>query len=149
MTTNCPEKLDEALIRPGRVDIQIKFTLATREQIVAIFKRMYGTGLDVKKKKTNKDNDNDTDGNAPVHNSVCLCQPRNDRAVPTPMPAEKLAEMAEQFANLLPDTTFSPAEIHGYLLMKKNDAAGALAGVVEWKDKVVEAKKKGKKVVDV
>jgi chaperone BCS1 len=32
MTTNYPEKLDAALIRPGRVDLQIKFTLATREQ---------------------------------------------------------------------------------------------------------------------
>ena len=41
MTTNHPENLDEALIRPGRVDIQIKFTLTTRDQIRDIFIRMY------------------------------------------------------------------------------------------------------------
>lgn len=32
MTTNHPKKLDPALIRPGRVDLQIEFTLATRGQ---------------------------------------------------------------------------------------------------------------------
>jgi hypothetical protein len=32
MTTNKPEKLDDALIRPGRVDLQVKFTYATKEK---------------------------------------------------------------------------------------------------------------------
>ncbi|CAD6451727.1 b656ec0f-0a53-4e0e-afed-0cd71481acaa [Sclerotinia trifoliorum] len=41
MTTNHPEKLDEALIRPGRVDCQVAFTNATRHQIKEIFERMY------------------------------------------------------------------------------------------------------------
>ncbi|TGO53121.1 hypothetical protein BOTNAR_0304g00150 [Botryotinia narcissicola] len=40
MTTNHPEKLDEALIRPGRVDCQVAFTNATRHQIKEIFERM-------------------------------------------------------------------------------------------------------------
>jgi chaperone BCS1 len=62
---------------------------------------------------------------------------------------EKIAEMADQFAALLPDTTFSPAEIQGYLLLKKKDLAAALAGVKEWGAKVLEAKKQGKKVVDI
>ncbi|KAI9650997.1 hypothetical protein NHQ30_001034 [Ciborinia camelliae] len=41
MTTNHPENLDEALIRPGRVDHQVAFTNATRHQIKEIFERMY------------------------------------------------------------------------------------------------------------
>jgi chaperone BCS1 len=41
MTTNRPEKLDEALIRPGRVDFQVRFTLATKHQMREIFIRMY------------------------------------------------------------------------------------------------------------
>ena len=41
MTTNCPEKLDEALIRPGRIDIKVGFTMATRSQISELFTRMY------------------------------------------------------------------------------------------------------------
>ncbi|KAI1442410.1 hypothetical protein F5Y02DRAFT_259464 [Annulohypoxylon stygium] len=43
MTTNHAEKLDTALIRPGRVDFHFKFENATREQAKAIFIRMYGT----------------------------------------------------------------------------------------------------------
>lgn len=41
MTTNKPESLDEALIRPGRVDMQIAFSNATRQQAQELFQRMY------------------------------------------------------------------------------------------------------------
>ncbi|KAH6641496.1 BCS1 N terminal-domain-containing protein [Chaetomium tenue] len=41
MTTNKPEALDEALIRPGRVDLQVSFTNATQQQARELFMRMY------------------------------------------------------------------------------------------------------------
>ena len=41
MTTNKPETLDEALIRPGRVDLQVGFTNATEDQAKELFQRMY------------------------------------------------------------------------------------------------------------
>ncbi|EEH06969.1 mitochondrial chaperone BCS1 [Histoplasma capsulatum G186AR] len=41
MTTNCRDQLDAALIRPGRVDMEVKFTLASEEQIKSIFQHMY------------------------------------------------------------------------------------------------------------
>ncbi|KAI1079306.1 BCS1 N terminal-domain-containing protein [Whalleya microplaca] len=41
MTTNVPESLDDALIRPGRVDLQVQFTNATQEQAQELFVRMY------------------------------------------------------------------------------------------------------------
>ena len=41
MTTNKPETLDEALIRPGRVDLQVEFTNATPHQARELFVRMY------------------------------------------------------------------------------------------------------------
>lgn len=41
MTTNKPEALDEALIRPGRVDLQVGFSNATQEQAKELFVRMY------------------------------------------------------------------------------------------------------------
>lgn len=41
MTTNHPEKLDEALIRPGRVDHQVPFDYASQHQIRELFIRMY------------------------------------------------------------------------------------------------------------
>jgi chaperone BCS1 len=137
MTTNYPEKLDSALIRPGRVDLQIKFTLATHDQIRAIFTRMYSTEHDVKKKNT------------PQHTCTsCACIDKAPGSNSINLSAEKLAELADQFAKELPDITFSPAEIQGYLLMKKTDPIGAVAGVKQWREKFLKAKKKGKKVVD-
>lgn len=41
MTTNHPEMLDPALVRPGRVDFQMEFTEATYEQRVRLFKRFF------------------------------------------------------------------------------------------------------------
>ncbi len=46
MTTNHPEKLDEALVRPGRVDMQVKFELATHDQMRELFVRMYSSKRD-------------------------------------------------------------------------------------------------------
>lgn len=41
MTTNFPNQLDEALIRPGRIDMKVAFTNATKSQIRELFIRMY------------------------------------------------------------------------------------------------------------
>jgi chaperone BCS1 len=43
MTTNKPEKLDDALIRPGRVDLQVAFGNASTKQIEELFVRMYSS----------------------------------------------------------------------------------------------------------
>jgi mitochondrial chaperone BCS1 len=45
MTTNRPENLDDALIRPGRVDHQVAFSNATQNQIKELFERMYANDL--------------------------------------------------------------------------------------------------------
>jgi chaperone BCS1 len=40
MTTNFRERLDSALTRPGRVDVSLKFSLATDEQILRLRDRL-------------------------------------------------------------------------------------------------------------
>ncbi|KAF3179040.1 hypothetical protein TWF788_007124 [Orbilia oligospora] len=46
MTTNHPEVLDPALVRKGRVDLEVPFGLATKEQIVNLFTIMYSHDYD-------------------------------------------------------------------------------------------------------
>jgi AAA+ superfamily predicted ATPase len=42
MTTNKPEILDDALIRPGRVNLQVEFAYATEEQARKLFEDVRG-----------------------------------------------------------------------------------------------------------
>mmetsp|Transcript_23542 Transcript_23542/g.63802 ORF Transcript_23542/g.63802 Transcript_23542/m.63802 type:complete len:456 (-) Transcript_23542:561-1928(-) len=41
LTTNFRERLDSALVRPGRVDVQIEFGFATRDQMSQLFVQFY------------------------------------------------------------------------------------------------------------
>ena len=145
MTTNCPEKLDSALIRPGRVDLQIKFTLATNSQIQEIFRRMYSDETDTTAATTTttttKSKKDET-----TKKKTTKPAPRNNFAT---LPADQLTRMAKTFADTLPELVFSPAEIQGYLLMRKMDPVGAVEGVAEWRDGVLEARRRGKKVIEV
>lgn len=141
MSTNYPEKLDSALIRPGRVDLQVEFTLATHDQMKDIFVRMYSTDLEQDQHDTLQAQESTS--TSPLENSY-LKQPK----LTTPDP-EKIEELAVKFADLLPEGCFSPAEIQGYLLMKKTDPEGALRDAARWRDTLLEAKRKGRKVVSV
>lgn len=50
MTTNHIEKLAPALIRPGRVDLKIKFDLANQSQIERMFLKFYPNEVETAKK---------------------------------------------------------------------------------------------------
>jgi len=43
ITTNYPERLDKALIRPGRIDMKIKFDLCTAENILRMYEHYFET----------------------------------------------------------------------------------------------------------
>lgn len=48
MTSNHPEKIDPALIRPGRIDMKVNFGLAGLNSIIKIYKQIYGEEMDEK-----------------------------------------------------------------------------------------------------
>lgn len=56
MTTNKPETLDDALIRPGRIDKKFLFDLCTREQIGDMYKMFFDVECDQKELETIEEN---------------------------------------------------------------------------------------------
>jgi chaperone BCS1 len=157
MTTNCPSKLDRALIRPGRVDLQVEFTLATHEQIRDIYVRMYSTDRDDVRPISSSTSTSSKTAARPSSSSgkktkslsaaaalnsddaffsLLTKKPQLD-IVESP---EKLRAMADEFAGLLPDGKLSPAEIQGFLLTRKKEPRRALLEVERWRDALLESK---------
>ncbi len=193
MTTNYPEKLDDALIRPGRVDMKIEFTLASKEQIRELFLRMYCVdSREAARMPTNLKQimPNVLEAGVPADRPAVVAKSENEKRQtlqrparllpPTPpqtpttsapsrplsgnkassplesafalqsQPSPELEEMADMFAKTLPEATFSPAEVQGYLIMRKKDPWIAVSEVAAWRDaefaKKTEKKEKENKV---
>lgn len=169
MTTNFPEKLDEALIRPGRIDMKIAFTKATRAQMSELFIRMYSPDAEAptpikpipSEKTTNttiatENTDLRYRKALPGHEPMAkagqaslLTPPETPRHSSNSSSEEtssreptELQDIASAFAELLPEETFTPAEIQGFLLTRKNEPMRALDEVKSWRDQNLEAKNK-------
>ncbi|KAI4635931.1 hypothetical protein J4E83_000885 [Alternaria metachromatica] len=148
MTTNTPEKLDDALTRPGRVDMQIGFTLATRDQMRDTYMRMFSNDdptpdATQASKVTTKSHIPTREAKKDKLGDIVLPK----KSIAAVVEPDKLAEMAQQFADALPEKVFSPAEVQGYLLMHKMDPGKAIEEVGKWRDETLEAKKKASNVV--
>jgi len=176
MTTNHPEKLDEALIRPGRVDHQVGFGNATQNQVRQLFERMYTN--DLPRTKLIISHHPPTPATAPTTNGSVYTPPPTPTTSKTPngytnalpklgdcgnestmtrladkeideLKEGELEKIAKQFAAKIPDDTFSPAEIQGFLLKRKKDPKKALAEVDTWVESMEEQRKKGTKLLKV
>lgn len=138
MTTNHPEKLDPALIRPGRVDMKVEFSLATRHQMEEIFFRMYWSDSETHNGsrpttpiQAGFGDEKVEDGvSGSVGEMVMKVHGLNEREV---------REMAKTFAERLPERTFSPAEVQNFLIAHKKAPKKALEVVGVWKEEMLAA----------
>lgn len=175
MTSNFPDKLDEALIRPGRIDMRIDFTKATHPQMSELFSRMYSPDTPAQPTKVKvapaptkpanttrrieeKLHKNLTNGIPPTSELTPPESPRDTTLPTTASTSEKpsstipatdltagqLHDIATKFADKLPEDTFTPAEIQGFLLTRKKEPVRALNEVSGWVVSVLEAREKKK-----
>ncbi|KAI1177972.1 BCS1 N terminal-domain-containing protein [Nemania sp. FL0916] len=144
MTTNHIEKLDKALIRPGRIDMTINFGLADEYMITNIYRNIFAylegdDGADVDRYLTL----------SPEERQVAIEKKAKDRAAHQ----AKVEELAKAFAAKIPQHEFSPAELQGHLLKHKHSPETAIETAEEFiqntrkdhKDKEIKAAEKKRK----
>lgn len=143
MTTNHPEKLDAALVRPGRVDRKIGFTLAMKDEVQELFVRMYRVS-----DEDSEDEVPTTIGKTAVGNGSAARANGDIKHTSHSTEVEGLEDLAEEFAALIPDDTFTPAEIQNHLMRYKNEPREAVRTAGEWKKGVLAEKEKQREHAD-
>ncbi|KAK7976041.1 hypothetical protein PG989_014504 [Apiospora arundinis] len=116
MTTNHLEKLDRALIRPGRVDMIVEFGLADAGMTASIFRAIFA----------HLEGDADSDvlplTKDPEAEKVRL----EEKAKKSAADETRVNTLALEFASRIPAHEFSPAELQGHLLRYKRDPQAAI-----------------------
>jgi chaperone BCS1 len=126
MTTNAPDALDEALIRPGRVDMKLEFSKATRGQVKDIFMNMYKTIPSFEPSPSKKSE------TSQQKESQELKAEKEEEERQEKERDERLEKLAEIFAECVPEKTFSPAELQDYILLRKDQPQRAIDEIADW-----------------
>ena len=109
MTSNFPEKLDEALIRPGRIDKQVYLGHTSQATARKMFLGIYAPDAD-------SENPSSTASTIPLAN--------ND-----------LSELAATFSSQIPEAAFTPAQLMEYLISYRDSPADAAVNFSIWAEK--------------
>ena len=130
-TTNKYHALDPALTRPGRMDVHVEFTHASKGQAEELFKRFFTVTVN--------------DDGALQEKSVAT---RSDKVNLPPAPQLTLAqrdELAAQFAAAVPDREFAMANLQGLLMNFKSNPSGVIPEVPRWVEKERNARREREK----
>lgn len=179
MTTNKPEALDDALIRPGRVDLQVAFTNATQEQARELFERMYeadskrrpaapaptpqppaANGKPFANGHTENPEKAGAHATEPDHhqrpNGVSHAGGGDGGTISSEaLDDHRLEITIEELRVVAADFAakipdgFSPAELQGFLLKRKKDPRRALEEVDNWVEAMMRQKASKTKVLQV
>ncbi|KAG8946876.1 hypothetical protein FRC04_011303 [Tulasnella sp. 424] len=134
-TTNHIDKLDPALLRPGRMDLLVEYKLATRQQTIDLFTRFYSRDLMTRTSKSIPVSKEASHTTIVVSDEAASLVRKSDNSsflvasVPT---AAEIAELAKQFADKVPEGRYSIAQLQGYLLSSKRNPHGAVKSIHEW-----------------
>lgn len=144
MTTNDPEALDKALIRPGRVDMQVYFGYLSKANAKQMFKRMYQDDDMIARAAHRAEKSDETKH---IRSDSALANGLLQQEKSTEDKHQKLNVMADRFADMLPDVTFTPAEVQGFLLSRRKSPEKALDELEKWRDELLKAKATGRNII--
>lgn len=153
-TTNKYTALDPALCRPGRMDLHVEFTNASKYQARELFLRFYrpnDRSFDdedkseintVASSSTPTTSTESTPSTSSTPNTAAMLVPdkplvtgaRHNGRAPK-LTREQTEELAAQFADAVPEKEFSMASLQGYLMTYKIRPYEALKDVQEWIEK--------------
>ncbi|KAE9973832.1 hypothetical protein EG327_008946 [Venturia inaequalis] len=128
MTSNSPEQLDDALLRPGRIDKQLCFPASSSAMAARLFIRMF----------TKDEGDSSED----------MAADNDENLMVEDVDTATIASMAKTFAAKIPGEKLTPAEVQGFLLDYRTSPQDAIAKVDAWVKVMSEAKEKGTAVLD-
>lgn len=118
ITTNAPDKLDRALIRPGRCDSTVHFGYASTEVCTKLFEHLHTKRADEM-----------------VQGEICASDHHD------------IPSLARKFANAIPGgEKITPAEVQGYLMKHRKDPWGAVNGAAAFASGIIDIKAQGKNV---
>ncbi|KAG8221121.1 P-loop containing nucleoside triphosphate hydrolase protein [Butyriboletus roseoflavus] len=140
-TTNHIERLDPALSRPGRMDVWVNFTHATKWQAEGIFKCFFPSkpAASSSTGATSQETTDVSQQNLPLPKRKVL-----GHAIPVLEEAE-IAELAKRFADTIPEGELSVAALQGYLLKNKVRPRECVDEVGDWIIQERETREKLKK----
>ncbi|KAJ3934134.1 MAG: P-loop containing nucleoside triphosphate hydrolase protein [Lentinula lateritia] len=133
-TTNHIERLDPALSRPGRMDVWVNFTHATKWQAEGIFKCFFPS-QPANPVASNSSASSSSSSVATVtdasQTNLPIARRKSAHSIPL-LTEEEICTLAKTFADAIPEDELSVAALQGYLLKNKTRPRECVEEVAEW-----------------
>lgn len=153
-TTNYYDRLDEALIRPGRIDLKVKFELASKYQAGEQFRQFYvphtitkgnlkeEPGIALSKKSQRLTDQGKEDGSPTIPLAEKYFDDKDLHLDDVGDFTTRISRLADQFVEDFPEYVISSASLQQYLLMYKSGPMEAVAKFKTWVQAEIERKER-------